>query len=125
MTQVTKRITEKNYLKWYGHLKRMDDVHMLRRMVDAPVPGKRPRGRQKTRWKDLCKRGMDTVGLKWKDILDRITWKRDIQNHSGNTRWWEKPEKRRTYFLCRRNRMGTYNRRVLTYSCGPWLPAMS
>ena len=37
---------------------------MLRRTLDVPVPGKRRRGRQKTRWKDLCKRDTESVGLK-------------------------------------------------------------
>ena len=32
-----------------------DEGHVLRRMLDVPVPGKRRRGRQKTRWKDSCK----------------------------------------------------------------------
>ena len=45
----TKKITEKT-LKWYGHVKRWDERHVLRRTLDAPVPG---RGRQKTRWKDI------------------------------------------------------------------------
>ena len=33
-----------------GHVKRREEGHVLRRMLDAPVPGKRPRGRQTTRW---------------------------------------------------------------------------
>ena len=38
---VTKKITE-GRLRWYGHcVKRRDEGDMLRRMVDAPVPGKR------------------------------------------------------------------------------------
>ena len=48
---------------------------ILRRMLDAPVPGKRRRGRQKTRWKDSCKRDMGSVGLKEEDVLDRAKWK--------------------------------------------------
>ena len=40
----------------YGHAMRRDEGHVLRRMLDAPVPGKRRRGRQKTRWNDSCKR---------------------------------------------------------------------
>ena len=44
---------------------------MLRRMVDAPVPGKRRRGRQKTRWKELCK---SDGKLKVNDLLDRTKW---------------------------------------------------
>ena len=39
-----------------GHVKRREEGHVLRRMLDAPVPGKRWRGRQTTRWKDSCKR---------------------------------------------------------------------
>ena len=33
-----------------GHVKRREEGHVLRRMLDAPVPGKRQRGRQTTRW---------------------------------------------------------------------------
>ena len=33
-----------------GHVKRMDRGHVLRRMLDAAVPGKRRGGRQTTRW---------------------------------------------------------------------------
>ena len=36
------KITEKG---WYGHVKRRDECHVLRRMLDAPVPGKRLRSR--------------------------------------------------------------------------------
>ena len=32
-------------------------------MLDAPIPGKRQTGRPKTRWKDSCKRGMESVGI--------------------------------------------------------------
>ena len=31
-----------------GHVKRREEGHVLRRMLDAPVPGKRRRGRQTT-----------------------------------------------------------------------------
>ena len=82
---MTKKITEKR-LKWYGHVKRRGEGHVLRRMLDTPVPGKRRRGRQKTRWKDSCKRDMGSVGLKAEDVLDRTKWKNDIHNHSGDPR---------------------------------------
>ena len=60
---VTKNITEKR-LKWYGHDKRREERHVLRRMLDAPVSGKKRRGRQKTRWKDSCKGDMEKFGVK-------------------------------------------------------------
>ena len=33
-----------------GHVKRREEGHVLTRMLDAPVQGKRWRGRQTTRW---------------------------------------------------------------------------
>ena len=70
---------------------------MLRRMSDAPLPGKRRRGRQKTRWKDSHKRDMENVGLKVEDVLDRTKGKRDIDNHSGDPRRRENPEKTKKF----------------------------
>ena len=42
-------------------MKSREEGHVLRRMADALV------GRQKTRWKDLCKR--ESMGLKVEDIM--------------------------------------------------------
>ena len=50
------------------------------------IPGKRKRGRPKTRWKDVCKRDMQTVGLGEGDEGDRAYWKETIDNHSGDPR---------------------------------------
>ena len=60
-------------------------------MLEAPVPVKRQGGREKPRWKDSCKRDMESVGLKDEEVLDKTMWKNDIQNHFGDPRWWEKP----------------------------------
>ena len=62
---------------------KLGDCRMPRRMLDVPLPEKGRRGRQKTRWKDLCKRDM---GLKEEDVLDWTKWKNDIHNHSGDPR---------------------------------------
>ena len=40
----------------------------------------------KTRWKDVCKRDMQTVGLREGDAGDRAYWKEMINNHSGDPR---------------------------------------
>ena len=48
--------------------------HVPGRMLDAPVPGKRREGILKTRWKDSCKRDMESAGLKEEDVLDRTKW---------------------------------------------------
>ena len=55
----------KKRLKWYGHVRRMKEEHIVRRMFDVDIPGKRRRGRPNLRWKDACRRDMTEVGLKW------------------------------------------------------------
>ena len=44
MVQASKKITEKR-LQWYGHVRRMKEEHIVRRMLDVEIPGKRIRGR--------------------------------------------------------------------------------
>ena len=55
--QASKKITEKR-LKWYGHVRRMKEEHIVRRMLDVGMPGKRRRG-----WPNLngeiCQRGAE------------------------------------------------------------------
>ena len=45
VVQASKKITEKR-LKWYGHVRRMKEEHIVRRMLDVEITGKRRRGRQ-------------------------------------------------------------------------------
>ena len=47
---MTEKITDER-LKWYGHVKRTDEGHVLRRMLDAPVQEDRTPG-GKTRVKE-------------------------------------------------------------------------
>ena len=57
VVQECKKITEKR-LKWYGHVRRMKEEHIVRRMLHVDIPGKRRRGRPNLRWQDACKRDM-------------------------------------------------------------------
>ena len=53
---------------------------------DESDTGERKRGRPNTRWKDVCKMDMQTVGLREGDEGDRAYWKESINNHSGDPR---------------------------------------
>ena len=75
VVQASRKITERR-LKWYGHVMRMEEDHVVRRVMTKAIPGKRKRGRPKTRWKDVCKRDMQTVGLREGDEGDRAYWRR-------------------------------------------------
>ena len=81
----SKKITEKR-LKWYGHVRRMKEEHIVRRMLDVEVPGERRRGRPNLRWKDACKREMTKVGLKEDNTTNRAAWRNKIISYTGDLR---------------------------------------
>ena len=72
VVQASKKITEKTT---EGHVKRMKE-HIVRRMLDVEIPGKRRRGRPNLRWKDACKRDMTKVGLKEDNTTNRAAWRK-------------------------------------------------
>ena len=45
MAQASKKITEKR-LKWYGHVRRMKEEHIVRRMLGVVYQGKEVEGAQ-------------------------------------------------------------------------------
>ena len=71
---------------------RREEEHAVRRVMTEEIPGKRKRGRPKTRWKDVCRRDMQTVGLRAGEEEDRAYWRARINNHTGDPRSLERPE---------------------------------
>ena len=88
MVQASKKITEKR-LKWYGHVRRMKEEHIVRRMLDVDIPGKRRRGRPNLRWKDVCKRNMTQAGLKEDNETKRAEWRKKLISYTGDPKWRE------------------------------------
>ena len=48
-------------LRWYGHVMRMEDDVVTKKTFFEEVDGKRSRGRQRLRWRDVIKRDMEEV----------------------------------------------------------------
>ena len=77
-----KRITHKKL--WYRHVRRREEGQVLSRMADATIPGKRRKGRQKTRWKDSCNRyGKCGVEFRGRKVEDKVE-ERQIQSYAGD-----------------------------------------
>ena len=85
VVQASMQITEK-LLKWYGHVRRMKEEHIVRRMLDVDIPGKRRRGRPNLRWKDVCKRDMTQAVLKEDNTTNRAAWRNKIISYTGDPR---------------------------------------
>ena len=53
-----------NSVRWYGHVLRREDGHVLRRALDFEVEGQRHKARPKTTWKKQIREECVKVGLR-------------------------------------------------------------
>ena len=83
VAQASKKSTDRR-LMWYEHVMRRDGEHILRKVLRADIPGKRKRGRPKTRWKGACQRDLKSTGLRAGEETDRAMWKRKTISHTGD-----------------------------------------
>ena len=70
---------DQRVLRWIGHVERMDEYHMARRVLMTEVSGGRVRGRPRLGWMDgvkvaLGNRGM-TVEAARRCVKDRKEWR--------------------------------------------------
>ena len=83
------KIVIKNQLRWAGHLVRMDDDRLPKRLFYGELPiGKRPRNRPKKRFRDCLKDSLKAVNINISDwelaAKDRCTWRASIHNGCNN-----------------------------------------
>jgi hypothetical protein len=50
-------------LRWFGHVRRIDEHRIPKRLLEMKMNGRRPRGRPRTRWKDQVKRDVERIRL--------------------------------------------------------------
>jgi hypothetical protein len=70
--------TEEQQLRWYGHIKRMEDRKTVKQVAEWNPQGKRKRGRPVNTWKDGIRESMKRRELKDKEYMDRDLWGRKI-----------------------------------------------
>ena len=54
---------DQRVLRWFGHVERMDDYHMMGRVLMAEVSGGRVRGRPRLSWMDGVKAALGNRGM--------------------------------------------------------------
>ncbi|XP_063585426.1 uncharacterized protein LOC134762814 [Penaeus indicus] len=63
-------------MRWYGHVKRREEGHPAKVAMESIVPGRRPRGRPKKRWRDNVKEDMSHFDVRPEEALERKIWRR-------------------------------------------------
>ena len=64
------QMAKANGVRWYGHVLRRDDGHVLRKALEFEVQGKRKRGRPKKTWKTQVEKESKNLGLEKKDAMN-------------------------------------------------------
>ena len=77
---VTRSLLEdiKTKLKWYGHVQRMEEGRLPKKVMKWSPPGRRKRGRPKLTWAEEIRGLMEGKGLMEEDWNDREKWKKKI-----------------------------------------------
>ena len=69
-----KVLMDKNVLRWFGHVERMDNERMLKKVMNAKVDWRSARGRPRFGWMDGVKRALNDRRM---DITIREASERD------------------------------------------------
>jgi hypothetical protein len=63
-------------LRWFGHVERMEQSKLTRRVRDTVIEGDKKRGRPKKTWNETVKEDLKKKGLRVEDdTQDRTTWR--------------------------------------------------
>ena len=74
------QMAKANAVRWYGHVLRKEDGHVLRRALDFEVKGRRKRGRPKKTWRKQVEEESRKVGLRKVDALNRVRWRKGVRD---------------------------------------------
>ena len=75
-------------ISWLGHLERLEEDRMPKKIYTQELEGARRRRRPRKRWKEEVERDLQVLGVRrWRELVaDRKKWKdivRQAKAHSG------------------------------------------
>ena len=82
------KMDKRQMISWLGHLERMEEDRMPKKIFTQELEGTRRRGRPRKRWKKEVERDLQVLGVRrWRDLVaDRKNCKnivRQAKAHSG------------------------------------------
>ena len=70
---------EKNILRWFGHVERMSDERLVKKLYKSTMDDEKGRGKPRKRWKDCEKEYVEKRGVNWAGVEERandmIEWR--------------------------------------------------
>lgn len=78
---------QESRLRWYGHVKRKPPDYIGNLALQLDIPGRRPVGRPKTRWKEVVLKDKEACKVTDDDVHDRAKWRSKIRKADPTTMW--------------------------------------
>ena len=73
-----KSVVRRNRLRWFGHVQRREDHHIIKRAMNYAVDGRRPRGRPNKTWAACIAEDLRELGINEEETQFRERWRRLI-----------------------------------------------
>ena len=84
---VTRIVGDGNRIRWFGHVMRMQDTRLPKKIFTLELTGRRPIGRPRTRWRDQVKQDLERRGPSSTDVTSKSLWNdREHWRRISNTR---------------------------------------
>ena len=82
------KMDKRQRISWLGHLQRMEEDRMTKKIFTQELEGTRRRGRLRKGWKEEVERDLQVLGVRrWGELVaDRQKWKdifRQAKAHNG------------------------------------------
>ncbi len=69
-------------MRWFGHVRRREEGHILRLALNFDVEGRRPLGRPKKTWRKVVEEDMRMLNITEEMAMNRQQWRRLISRPS-------------------------------------------
>ena len=73
-----RRIVQRNRLRWFGHVMRMDNDNWVKKCMTLEVYGRRDPGRPKKTWEQVIASDLHELGVTWSPAQDRLNSRKTI-----------------------------------------------
>jgi hypothetical protein len=100
------RFAKAQRLRWVGHVERMTDTRMPKRIYKASMSGRRLQGRPRNRWKDEVEADLRKMEVRgWRTAAaDRSRWKDVVQQAKAHPELYRRKKKKKRSRRCRQRR---------------------
>ena len=83
-------VMRKARLRWFGHVKRRDEGHCIKRAFSHVIDKPKGRGRPRKTWYETIRGDLKFINGKEDDTMDRVKWRLAVRNVTANPNKREK-----------------------------------